>query len=158
MTQPHAEQTSQPARRGVASVVLREDRFLVICRSAHVVAPGAFCFPGGGIEPGESEAEALVREFREELGAELRPLRCVWRSTTRWQVELAWWDGVLAHDAQLRPNPAEVEAVHWLTAEQMAQRPELLESNRTFLETWAAGGFTLDRTPPCLTEGTETGD
>ena len=31
-----------------------------------------FKFPGGGVEAGESHAQALARELREELGAELR--------------------------------------------------------------------------------------
>lgn len=29
--------------------------------------PGDICFPGGGVEPGETSAEAAVREMREEL-------------------------------------------------------------------------------------------
>ena len=101
-----------PNRRGVVAVVVRQRRFLVIRRSAEVIAPGAFCFPGGGIEGAESEAEALEREFHEELAARIRPLRCIWRSTTRWHVELAWWLGELDESAELVPNPAEVESVH----------------------------------------------
>ena len=36
-----------------------------------------------------------MREFQEELGAAIRPVRRVWTSITRWQVELAWWLGEL---------------------------------------------------------------
>ena len=56
-------------RRGAVAVVMRKDRFLVIRRSAVVRAPGAFCFPGGGIEDTESEVEAaltLLLEDREK--------------------------------------------------------------------------------------------
>src|ERR1700730_11168438 len=95
-------------RRGAVAVVTRDARFLVIRRSANVVAPGAFCFPGGGIEANESEEQALVREFREELGAAIRPMRRVWKSITRWQTELAWWLGELEPAADLLINPAEV--------------------------------------------------
>ena len=35
--------------------------------------PGQVSFPGGKVEPGESSAEALIREIREELGLEVRP-------------------------------------------------------------------------------------
>jgi len=50
----------------VVAVILRGERFLVICRSQQVRAPGMYCFPGGGIEPGETEEQALRRELLEE--------------------------------------------------------------------------------------------
>ena len=92
MADGRTQHDSDPIRRrGAVAVVIRDARFLVIRRSAQVVASGAFCFPGGGIEAGESEEQALVREFQEELGAAVRPVRCIWTSITRWHVELAWW-------------------------------------------------------------------
>jgi 8-oxo-dGTP diphosphatase len=131
-------------RRGAVAVVVRDARFLVIRRSAQVVAPGAFCFPGGGIEGEESEELALVREFWEELGVAIRPLRRLWTSVTRWQVQLAWWLGELDPTLELLPNPAEVESVYWLTREEMLARPNLLASNREFLRALAAGEFVID--------------
>ena len=121
-------------RRGAVAVVIRQKRFLVIRRSQQVVAPGAFCFPGGGIEPDESEQEALVREIREELGVTIEPVRRLWQSVTPWKVHLSWWLSRLDPDAVLAPNPAEVESVHWLTVEEMRQLPDLLESNHDFLQ------------------------
>jgi 8-oxo-dGTP diphosphatase len=131
-------------RRGAVAVVMREHRFLVIRRSDHVVAPGALCFPGGGIEAGESEAEALIREFREELGAAVRPIRRVWQSTTPWQIDLAWWLGQLEAQVALVPNPAEVASVKWLTPDQMLAESMLLESNRQFLAALAGGQILLE--------------
>lgn len=141
---PKPDELEVPARRGAVAVVVREGRFLVIERSALVVAPGAFCFPGGGIEGAESERDALVREFQEELGAAIEPVRCVWRSTTRWRVELAWWLGHLHPAAELLANPAEVAAVHWLSPEEMLAHGALLESNRAFLAAVASGEICLD--------------
>ena len=130
-------------RRGAVAVVVRDDRFLVIRRSRHVVAPGAYCFPGGGIEANESEEQAMVREFREELGALVVPVRRVWRSTTRWHVALAWWLGELSAAVALVPNPEEVASVHWLTAGEMLELAELLESNREFLRAVGEGEIDL---------------
>ncbi len=123
-----------PGRRGAVGVVVRDGRMLVIRRARSVVAPLTYCFPGGGIEGDESEEEALIREFREEIGVTVRPLRRIWRCVTAWKVELAWWAAELDADAVPAPNPAEVHSIHWITPPEMARLPDLLQSNREFLE------------------------
>ena len=129
-------------RHGVVAVVVREGRFLVIRRSEQVVAPGAFCFPGGGIEPGETEEAALVRELREELDLLVRPIRLVWRSVTPWNVSLAWW--LSEFEGQPTCNPAEVASLHWHTADELAALPKLLESNHHFLAAVRSGEIVLE--------------
>lgn len=130
--------------RGSVAVVVRGGRLLVIRRSRRVVAPGAYCFPGGALEDGESEEQALVREMQEELGVSIHPIRRLWRSVTPWNVELAWWLAVLPPDERLAPNPEEVESVHWVTPAEMADLPGLLSSNRDFLEALADGRIELE--------------
>ena len=134
--------TSAKPRRGVVAVVIVDGRFLVIKRSEAVTAPGAYCFPGGAIEPGETEPDALRREMLEELSALARPVRRLWHSVTGRQVSLGWWLTQLDGQQALRPNPSEVESVHWMTPDELLARPELLDSNREFL------GF-LARTAAC---------
>jgi 8-oxo-dGTP diphosphatase len=123
-------------QRGVVAVVPRGNQLLVIRRSQYVRAPGAFCFPGGAVEEGEAESEALCREMREELGCDVVPLERLWRSVTAWQVALSWWLAELPPNAVLLPNPAEVESIHWLTVEELWELPQLLSSNRDFLVRW----------------------
>jgi 8-oxo-dGTP diphosphatase len=136
-------QDAESVGRGVVAVVVRHGRILVIRRSRSVVAPRAFCLPGGAIEGGESEKEALVREFREELGATIRPERRLWETMTAWHVYLSWWLSRLDPDARLVPNPAEVESVHWFTPDEMARLPNLLEGNQRFLVALAEGEIDL---------------
>jgi 8-oxo-dGTP diphosphatase len=133
-----------PMKRGSVAVLVRQGRLLVIRRSQFVVAPGKYCFPGGAIEDGETEQEALIREIQEELGVAVESVRCVWRSVTSWHVALAWWHCRLAPEAEFSPNPAEVESVHWYSPAEMAALPELLESNHHFLQALAAGQIELD--------------
>jgi 8-oxo-dGTP diphosphatase len=133
-----------PETIGVAAVVVRADRLLVIRRSRLVRSPGKLCFPGGRREPGESEAEALVREFQEELGAAARPVRRLWQSVTPWGVSLAWWLTSLDPDTPLSPFADEVEAALWLTVPELRASPDLLESNLLFLDAHAAGAFCLE--------------
>ena len=121
-------------RRGVVVVVQRGDEYLVIRRAAHIAAPGAWCFVGGAIEPGESEEAAVVREFREEVGGLVRPLRRIWDyQRPDGTLRLAWWLVELV-DGELRPNPAEVEELRWLTRADIERLPGLLDSNREFLQ------------------------
>jgi len=142
-----ANRNPYPRRRGAVGVVYSGGRFLVIRRSASVVAPLKYCFPGGAIEPGESEEVALIRELQEELAVQATPLRRLWCSVTPWNVELCWWLVQLSPDCQPTPNPAEVETVHWLTSKEMLELPELLESNRAFMKAVATGEIRLDDEP-----------
>ena len=55
----------------VAAAIEREGRYLAARRTKPDWAAGRWEFPGGKVEPGESETDALVREIREELGVEI---------------------------------------------------------------------------------------
>lgn len=136
-------QSDAHPKRGVVAVVPRRERLLVIRRSQSVIAPGAYCFPGGGIHDDESESVAVVREMHEELNVEATPRHCLWRSVTPWNVELAWWLAELPADAIPQPNEAEVEDVHWLTPDEIRSLAELLESNHHFLDAWQRAEFAL---------------
>jgi len=124
-------------RRGVIAVTMRDDKLLVIRRSRFVIAPGKLCFPGGGIEPGETPEQALVREFREELGETITPVRQIWESTTEWGIYLHWWVVRFGKPFLLTPNPQEVESVEWLSFAELRKHPDLLSSNLPFLDLFA---------------------
>jgi 8-oxo-dGTP diphosphatase len=51
-------------------------RFLLIKRG-HEPGAGLWSLPGGRVEAGESDAEALVREMREETGLSVTPGRLI---------------------------------------------------------------------------------
>lgn len=137
--------TDPRGRRGVVGIIMRDDAFLVIRRSQTVAAPGLLCFAGGGIEPGESESEALVREMQEELALHVEPVARVWRSITAWGTQLAWWTARIAPDAEPVPNPAEVEAFMWMRREELATAARMLPSLPQFLEAWGRGELSLPK-------------
>ncbi|MEI6637311.1 MAG: NUDIX domain-containing protein [Planctomycetota bacterium] len=129
-------------KRGVVAVAQRGERFLAIRRGKAVAAGGRVCFPGGHIEPGEAEHEAVVRECREELEAIVEPAACVHRSVTAWGTALAWWTVSLA-EGDLVPHPVEVDEILWLSLEEMLADPTLLTGNREFLEAVVTGRVRL---------------
>ena len=55
----------------VAALVWRGERFLVCQRPAHKARGLLWEFVGGKVEPGETKQQALARECREELDAEV---------------------------------------------------------------------------------------
>ena len=126
---------SIPAR-GVVAVAMRGSQFLVIRRSAFVRAAGMLCFPGGGIEPGETEPEGICREMREELNVEITPVSQIWSSTTDWNIALSWWQVRLAESETPIPNPSEVSSFAWMTADEIRLQSQVLSSNLQFLDYW----------------------
>ncbi len=58
---------------GCAAVVVRDGDVLLTRRTDN----GLWCLPGGAMDPGESAAEAMIREVREETGLEVEAARLV---------------------------------------------------------------------------------
>ena len=76
-------QSSAAGRKGenavievVAALIVddRRERFLLCQRPAHKARGGLWEFLGGKVEPGETKAQALIRECREEIGVTVEPL------------------------------------------------------------------------------------
>ncbi|HEY1957517.1 MAG TPA: (deoxy)nucleoside triphosphate pyrophosphohydrolase [Polyangiaceae bacterium] len=57
--------------RVVAAVVESEGRYLITQRRPTAVLPLLWEFPGGKVEPGETDAQALKRELMHRLGVEI---------------------------------------------------------------------------------------
>jgi 8-oxo-dGTP pyrophosphatase MutT (NUDIX family) len=103
-------------------------------RAAGVISPGAWCFVGGAIELGENECDAVVREFREEVGGDVEPIERIWEWTRPdGLLHLAWWRARLTAD-DLVPNPREVAELRWCTATEIDSLENVLPSNRDFLD------------------------
>lgn len=83
------QQWHAPKVRVVAGLLPGNDRTYLIGQRSHGRFAGCWEFPGGKVEPGESPRSALRREWREELGVDILPLRPVsaW-ACKDWQITL----------------------------------------------------------------------
>ncbi|MEW9553543.1 (deoxy)nucleoside triphosphate pyrophosphohydrolase [Nonomuraea sp. NPDC050783] len=97
----------------VAAVIVDGDgRVLAAQRAEPAALAGGWEFPGGKVDPGESEEQALVRECREELGVEIAVGERVggdWPLSEGYVLR-AW----LATIASGTPEPREHLALRWL--------------------------------------------
>jgi 8-oxo-dGTP diphosphatase len=130
---------SQSLRVIVAAIIMVDGRVLACERSAPPEVAGRWEFPGGKVEPGESDADALARECVEELGVRVEvgdqvgpdvPLahgRAVLRV---FAVTLLDGDQprALEHAAMRWLGPDELDSVPWLPADRpiVAELPALL--------------------------------
>jgi 8-oxo-dGTP diphosphatase len=119
--------------RVVAAVVRRGDAILVTRRPDRPASRGQWEFPGGKVEPGEGDAEALAREIREELGCAVEVGRHLLRHVHRYgdlEVDLAFYACTLAPDAE--PAALAVAEIAWATIGTLAAY-DFLEADRAVL-------------------------
>jgi 8-oxo-dGTP diphosphatase len=123
----------------VAAVIVVNGRVLACERSRPPETAGWWEFPGGKVEPGETEKAALARECAEELGVQVEvgarvgadvPLpngRAVLRVFTARLLD-ADLPRPLEHAALRWLGPDELDSVRWLPADQpiVAELPVLL--------------------------------
>lgn len=88
----------------VATALVRDGRVLAAQRTRPPALAGSWELPGGRVEAGESEPDAVVRECEEELGSAVHV-------TGRLGTDLPIDAGVLrVHTAELRPGAQEPQA------------------------------------------------
>jgi 8-oxo-dGTP diphosphatase len=64
---------TQRTIRVVAAVIERDGRYLITQRRESAVLPLAWEFPGGRVEEGETDRDALRREVRHRVGVDVAP-------------------------------------------------------------------------------------
>ena len=106
--------TAQRTLRVVAAIIEQGGRYLITQRRPNAVLPLLWEFPGGKVEAGESEPDAVVRECREELGV---AVRCRIRVPGEWQIdELLVLRVYLGEIISGEPRPgADHDQVRWLS-------------------------------------------
>lgn len=119
----------------VVVVVALDGRVLVIERGPDVARSGYWAPLSGRVEPGESQEHALVREVREEVGLDVRPVAKVWEcDTDDGRYRLHWWTAVLRAGASAEwvLDPGEVSAARWIDPSEFDQLSPTFAGDRRF--------------------------
>lgn len=105
--------------RVVAALVERSGRYLITQRRAEAVLPLLWEFPGGRVEPGESDEDALRREVRHRVGAEIgvgQLVSFVHHAYPRYAVDLYLYQCELVSQEPVALN---VSAFRWVSSGQL---------------------------------------
>ena len=108
-------------------------RLLVGQRPVGKAYAGQWEFPGGKLEPGETGYQALVREFREELGLEVlsaRPLFSCLHNYPDRKVELHLWQ---VTDFRGEARGLEGQELRWVSPTDLRSL-DFLKGNRSLLD------------------------
>lgn len=115
----------------VEGAVYREGKWLMITRSLHEEnAGGTLSLAGGKVEPGDGSVERTIqRELFEEVGIEIKDeVTFVYSSTFQTEAGSDVINLVFlceyADGTATGKSPEEVDAVHWLTYEEIMNHPK----------------------------------
>lgn len=119
---------------GVIIVLQRGERFLVGRRAAHKPAAGYWTQVSGKVEPGEAQPDTVVREAREELGCEVRPLEKLQELPSHngryrlhyWRAEIHAGEPCICND--------ELTALRWVTVQELRAMAPVFEEDIALFE------------------------
>jgi 8-oxo-dGTP diphosphatase len=130
----------KPAILVVAAALYGGDgRILIAQRPPGKHMAGCWEFPGGKVDAGESEAVALARELREELGIEVtasRPFMRLAHSYNDRDVELSMW---IVEAFSGEPRSLDGQGLKWVEPARLGDE-DILEADRPFVEALRAQG------------------
>ncbi len=109
--------------RVVAAVVARDGRYLITQRRATAVLPLMWEFPGGRVEPEESDADALRREVMHRLGVTVNVgtlISFVSHPYERYTVDLHLYECSIVAGEPIEQN---VLAYRWVTSSEFDRYP-----------------------------------
>ena len=107
--------------RVVAAIIDRGGRYLITQRRPTAVLPLLWEFPGGRVETGESDHDALRREVQYRIGVDVVPgklVSFVSHPYERYTVDLYLYECQLLEG---EPRPANVNDFRWATSAEFDQ-------------------------------------
>lgn len=102
----------------VGCAVIRKDgKILIAQRKADSFLAHHWEFPGGKIEQGETLEACLIREVREELGIEIRPIRLLQKKEYAYPEKTVLLDFYLCDWVSGDPQKIDCQDFAWVTTQ-----------------------------------------
>ncbi len=106
-------------KKVVAAIIRKKDKFLIARRNSKGVNANLWEFPGGKVQTGETQKDALVREIKEELALNIKvnDLFC----ESEWETEKEHIRLVVYNVDILdgEPMPLEHQEIRWVRLEEL---------------------------------------
>ena len=119
--------SSQRTIRVVAAVLERDGKYLITQRRTTAVLPLMWEFPGGRVEAGETDQQALKRELLHRLGVEEidvgKLISFVSHPYEHYVVDLFLYECTLVGTSESRLEPRAVNAFKWVASGDFDQYP-----------------------------------
>ena len=115
------DRPSAPTIRVVAAVTERDGKYLITQRRPTAVLPLLWEFPGGKVEAGETDAQALKREVKHRLGVDIEVgqlISFVSHPYEKYVVDLYLYECRLTGE---EPSVANVHAFKWASSAEFDQ-------------------------------------
>ena len=114
-------------------VLVRDGERLLLARSPHF-KPGVYSALAGFVEPGETLEQCAAREVREEVGLEIANLR--YFDSQPWPFPHSLMVAFFADYAggEIVPDPSEIEAADWFTADALPLLPDPVSISRRLID------------------------
>lgn len=148
-----------PSLHGHAAVLLAltdepDPQVILTLRSKQLSShSGEVSLPGGRWDESDPSLEyTALRETHEEIGLpadQVRILGPLWTRTTRWQVEVTPWLGIVSAQAELTPNPGELDAIFRVPLSYFFADPRVrtdritIDKSRIYLPAYVYQGFEI---------------
>ena len=113
-------------------------RFLVQQRLPNKSRANLWEFPGGKVEPGETDEAALARECHEELAVDLKVGRRLWGNTHEYADLIVQLELFAADITKGEPQPLGAQALEFCTPKEMQALP-FCEADIPLLESLVSG-------------------
>lgn len=117
----------------VAAAIFSEGRFLIARRGPEQVGAGLWEFPGGKVDSGETEEQALHREIFEELRIEITALRFLAENVHQYPGKKIHLKLYYAEPESMQIQLIDHDLIRWAFPQELSEN-EFSEADRPFVQ------------------------